>query len=417
MPDASFGDSREHDRLRPQAHRADVRAGVPPPGEPTVQRSVAGAAPDALTVVTHGEAGPADRTILTPDRAWTVGRSPDADVVVLDSMVSRRHLLLENTGGDWVIRDVSANGSWCDGHRIAGDGMPVPPGRQMRVTLGDRTGPVLAISRPGIEPAAASTVPVVGQQQLPPPATKRRRRLRRTTIVLFVVLALLAIADRLAAHIASSQAVSQIVQQSQGLTSRPTVTFGGFPFLTQVAFGRYSDIHVGISGITATNAPRIEQIDAHLHGAHIPLSTVIDNKLAKIPVDHVTAAVTLRYADLNAFLAHQPGDIKLAGRDGAVEVTGTMNESGQTVTVRGSAKFGVEDDGVVITPTSLRVAGGGLPGGLGDLLGSVASAFPPIPVSLPDLPFNLRLTSVQSNATGLVVGGAADSVVLDTGQN
>jgi hypothetical protein len=63
------------------------------------------------------------------------------------------------------------------------------------------------------------------------------------------------------------------------------------------------------------------------------------------------------------------------------------------------------------------VAGGGLPGGLGDLLGSVASAFPPIPVSLPDLPFNLRLTSVQSNATGLVVGGAADSVVLDTGQN
>lgn len=234
-----------------------------------------------------------------------------------------------------------------------------------------------------------------------------------------MLLVLLAVADRVSAHVASTEAVSQIVQKSQGLADRPSVSFGGFPFLTQVAFGKYSDIHVGMHNITPESSLRIDSISAHLRGAHVPLATVMNGELKTIPVDTVTATVAMRYDDLNAFLAHQPGHLKLAPKDGAVQVTGTVDEGGQTFDVSGAAKLAVDDGELVISPTSLHVKTGGplddILGDASDVLGDVLSAFPPVPVPMPGLPFDLRLTSVHSNDNGLVASGAADKVVLPAG--
>jgi hypothetical protein len=233
---------------------------------------------------------------------------------------------------------------------------------------------------------------------------------------LAVILAVFAIVDRVAAHVASTQAVSQIVQQSQGLAKKPTVSFGGFPFLTQVAFGNYSDIHVAIDGISVPGVMRIQSVDAHLQGAHVPLATVIHGKVEKIPVDLITATVGVRFADLDAFLARQPGHLKLAGQNGAVRVSGSFVQGGQTIRVHGSATLGASGGGLVVTPKSLHVSGGGVLGGvLGDLGGVLGSAFPPIPVPMPNLPFHLRLTSVHTTNDEITVSGAAEHVVLDTG--
>ena len=67
-------------------------------------------------------------------------------------------------------------------------------------------------------------------------------------------------------------------------------------------------------------------------------------------------------------------------------------------------------------PNDLHVSGAG---GLGDLLdglGGLAGLFPPIPVPLPDLPFNLRIESVHSDSNGIDLAATADHVVLDAGQ-
>jgi predicted component of type VI protein secretion system len=48
-----------------------------------------------------------------------VGRDPHADLVVDDGSVSRRHAVLEQRAGTWVITDQgSANGTWIDGSRV-----------------------------------------------------------------------------------------------------------------------------------------------------------------------------------------------------------------------------------------------------------------------------------------------------------
>jgi hypothetical protein len=50
--------------------------------------------------------------------------------------------------------------------------------------------------------------------------------------------------------------------------------------------------------------------------------------------------------------------------------------------------------------------------GLLDQLGGVASLFPPIPVPLPDLPFELRITTVRTSADGLDLSATASDIVL-----
>ena len=382
--------------------------------------------PDQLSMpenvlVVAGAAGPAPtRTSLSPDRGWTIGRADDADIVVADgpdgaeSLVSRRHLVLEHVGDGWMVRDVSSNGTWCNGARLGRDGVRVPPGGEVQLHLGAHDGPQVTIAGPPVVPGAV--IDPAAPAARPP---KRRRGLRATGIALAVLLLLLVIADRVAAHVASTEAVSQIVQKSQGLASRPSVSFGGFPFLTQVAFGKYTDISVGIHDISPQGSPRIESVTAHLRGAHVPLSTVLNGDLKTIPVDHIRATVAMRFADLNAFLANQPGQLRLAGRNGAVQVNGTIDQGGETFKVSGTAKLAVDGEGLVITPTSLHVTTGGplddILGAAGDTLGDVLSAFPPVPVPLPGLPFHLRLTSVHSDDNGLVASGAADKVVLPAG--
>lgn len=401
-----------------------------------------GAHDGANVTVVSGTAGPSpSRTPVSPGRSWTIGRAADADIVVPDNQVSRRHLVLEHVQDEWLVRDVSSNGSWHNGARIGQDGVRVPRGSEVRLNLGDRAGPQVVIEGPPtasaaatIPAGAAATVttpaaeaaapvhppeppaPAPGHAPAPVPDAKRHHRYRVIGIVLLVLVVLLAIADRVAARVASTEAVSQIVQQSQGLAKRPSVSFGGFPFLTQVAFGKYSDIHVKISDVTPPGSLRIDSVDAHLKGAHVPFATAIRGNLRTIPVDHVTASVGVRFADLNSFLADQPGQLKLSGRKGAIQINGTVVQDGQTIKVSGAAKLAANADGLVITPTSVHVTTGSdlddIIGGAGDVLGDALSLFPPVPVPLPDLPFNLRLTSVHSDDNGVVAAAAADHVVL-----
>jgi DNA-binding CsgD family transcriptional regulator len=63
----------------------------------------------------------------------TVGSSPQCDLVVDDSSVSRTHLLLEHLGGAWFVEDLgSRNGTYLNGHRITGRRV-VRPGDELRL--------------------------------------------------------------------------------------------------------------------------------------------------------------------------------------------------------------------------------------------------------------------------------------------
>jgi hypothetical protein len=289
----------------------------------------------SVTVLANSAQAATPAATITTDRTWTVGRAPDCDIVVDDGRVSRRHLIVESAGPAWVIRDVSANGSWVGGGRIDPSGVVIPDAGDVRLRLGDPAGPELVVAGyPAVSPVASvgAVAPVSG----------RRRRRRWPIAVIVALIVVLVVGDRVAAAAASTAAVGQVVQQTQGLGSKPTVSFGGIPFLTQVAFGKYSDIAVGIDDITPAGGPRIQHLSAHLKGAHIPFSKAVKNNIKTIPVDHVTGTVSIAYADLNGFLKNQPGQLVLAaGKDGAVQISGNVSEGSSPIAVTGSAKLQV----------------------------------------------------------------------------
>ncbi|WP_242424150.1 FHA domain-containing protein, partial [Frankia sp. EI5c] len=90
-----------------------------------------------LRVVT--EAGAAT---VPAGEQFIIGRARTADYVIADSRVSRRHLLVEQTGAGWSVRDISSNGTWVDGQRMPES---VSVQGEVRFRLGTPSGPEVVV--------------------------------------------------------------------------------------------------------------------------------------------------------------------------------------------------------------------------------------------------------------------------------
>lgn len=255
--------------------------------------------------------------------------------------------------------------------------------------------------------------PAPGRPYGPPPYERpgggttvgARRRPRVLWIVLLVLVVLFVVVDRIAVWVAESQVVSR-VQSSQELASKPKVHIGGFPFLTQVAVGQYPDVAATVRGLS-TPGPRVERIIAHLKGVHVPLGDAVRNQVKRIPVDRASASVFVTYADLNAFLKNQPGSVQVQSDGNALKVT-----SGDFPASL-SARITVENNSFTIIPTEVGFGGLDLP-----VPESVQDALKsPLPVALPNLPFNLRLASVKVHQNDLELAATADKLVLEPPQS
>src|SRR4051812_27482500 len=113
--------------------------------------------------------------------------------------------------------------------------------------------------------------------------------MRRFAIVLLVLLLLALVVDRGAAYAAASMAGTAL-RDDLHLNEKPGVAVHGWPFLTQVAAGRYDDIQITAHGVDVSELPGLS-VDVRLLGAHIPAGDVIHRRLDAVPVDRVQGSV------------------------------------------------------------------------------------------------------------------------------
>ncbi len=224
-------------------------------------------------------------------------------------------------------------------------------------------------------------------------------------ITLVVIAGVLVIGDRVAAAFAQSQAADFLVVHAP-FDEKPKVTVHGVPFLTQAIRGKYDDIEVAGGGLQLGEI-RGASLDAHLHGVHLALTDIFHQDVHQLDVDSADGDVTLPYSEL-ARVSNVSG-LTLADDEGNIKVT--LSSSVPllgTVQLSGTADATVSGSSVRLKIVTLTALGVSIPAAV---LSQLSSAIQ-VPITIPALPYGLKITSVGAAAAGVVVHGAATDVVL-----
>jgi hypothetical protein len=220
----------------------------------------------------------------------------------------------------------------------------------------------------------------------------RRKWPLRVAIGVVVLLALLIGADRISLVVAEHEAATAF-QQSQHLADTPSVSVGGFPFLTQLAAGEFDDVTVAVRDLSVGAATRtllIQRLDVDLQ--HVTLSDGFHTVHARL----VTADAHVGFADLSKTLG-----VTVAyagtGRIQAVEhvtVAGVAISGTVSAAVHASATDGLSFDSLQV-----QVDGQSVPAAVTKELDSVFAR----PIPLGDLPFGVQVRGVDTGSSGIVV--------------
>lgn len=223
-------------------------------------------------------------------------------------------------------------------------------------------------------------------------APRRRRRggcLRTAIIGVVVLVILLVAADFIAKAVAQNVAASQI--QKDGFPKKPSVTFEGFPFLTQVAAHDFHQVRLSSSDVPAGPVD-ITKVNAVANGIHLK------GNFQSGTIDQVSGTVVISFGSLDSALTNALGPagsvvgsvgLKLSAA-GPQEIKASLD----LVVASGSATWRVTRP----TPQELSVtlvSSSGLP----------ASLLQPIrnfSFTIPKLPFGLTIQTVSVTPSGIV---------------
>jgi hypothetical protein len=236
----------------------------------------------------------------------------------------------------------------------------------------------------------------------------RGRGLRITAVVVVVLLIVLVVVDRVAARVVASQIAMQ-AQRAEHLPSRPSVSLGGFPFLTQVVAGNYRDVRVDVRGRVEQDV-RVDRVHADLTGVRVPLADVVRGDVRRIPVDRLAARVEMTFVDVNAYLRGQGSAITVSPDGQAIRVAGSVQVLGNAYPVAGTADIGVQPAAVTFTPRELAASVGTI---LPPALRQAATELLTVHVPVSGLPFNMQLTSATVEGDRIAFAADGRGVVLD----
>jgi len=228
--------------------------------------------------------------------------------------------------------------------------------------------------------------------------------MRKLLIVVVVLAGLLVVADRVAVVAADRQAASR-VQSAYNLSSKPSVSVQGFPFLTQVASGDYHQIDVSI-GSLRTDGVQVNGLTAQLNGVRAPLSDLLGHGSSSITAAQVTGSGTVPFSSVRS---HLPPGVQLSQDGEALRLAGTVSYLGVTVPVSADATLAVDGSGIAVTPTRISVASGS------SALSSVIAGQFRFVVPVTGLPLHLAVHSVSVVPGGVRVGASAADVAFTSG--
>ncbi|WP_375482117.1 DUF2993 domain-containing protein [uncultured Jatrophihabitans sp.] len=212
-------------------------------------------------------------------------------------------------------------------------------------------------------------------------------------------------ADRSLSALAERRA-SEVL--SQPFANPATVRVIGRPFVTQALRGRYREVHVAGGGLSIGEMTGAT-LDARLHTVYLPARDLLRHRVGEITCDRVAGHVVLPFGEL-ARVAPIPGlELTLVGERLMASAALPIPGFSQLARVNGQAVWTVGNGGALwLRVRGISVAGISVPG---IVLNQLLPALD-VPVTLPELPWGLRIDDLRPTAEGLVVTGSADAPVF-----
>jgi hypothetical protein len=250
------------------------------------------------------------------------------------------------------------------------------------------------------------------------PRRRWGRRLLITFLVLLLILAaVVAVGDRYAKSYAEREIGDRVAEQvaNQKATSeKPEVTVEGFPFLTQVARGRYEAIHIRLPRFSgpAGNGQTIttEVLDVRATDVLAPIDTIRTGS-GDIVAGTVTGSGLIEYQQLVKLVGQQ--GLTLGEKDGKLIGNAPVQALGQTFKIGATAALAVK--GGVVQVRFSDVQAEGLPDNtvVRGLINTYVQNLA-FDIKVPPLPLKLVVEKVQPLPQGLEFTAGARDVPLNS---
>ena len=220
--------------------------------------------------------------------------------------------------------------------------------------------------------------------------TSGAQRARKYLIIGAIIIALLVVLD-FAARVAAENVMATKIQQ-QGLSQKPDVGIGGFPFLTQVVSKDFQ--HVSISASNLVEGP-VTITTVHATATGIRLNSYSS---ASGTITNLTGDALISFASLGNTLAQNFGPLGSLLNGAGLNLTAAgpneVKANLDLLVTSGSATWRVSR----LSGNRLHVALVGSSGLPSSLLGSIQS----LTVQIPKLPLGLTIDSVSVTPSGVV---------------
>ncbi|WP_158088768.1 DUF2993 domain-containing protein [Thermoactinospora rubra] len=219
--------------------------------------------------------------------------------------------------------------------------------------------------------------------------------MRKLLIFLIVLIALLAVVDRVAVAGVERDLANRIAASAE-LSEPPEVSIEGIPFLTQAVSGHYQEVRFDLGTLTMGGVP-VQDVRGAAYDVTAPLADILQNR-PRITAGRVTIRGVVSQATVDRFA---PKGVKISASGGRLMASGEVLFGVQRVKVDAQMRVELGEGGIRVIAEKIE--------GVPDQLAKLVSYTIPVQARLP---FNVKLTDVRTVPAGLELVAEANDVPL-----
>jgi hypothetical protein len=227
-------------------------------------------------------------------------------------------------------------------------------------------------------------------------------------VLLVLLVVTFSVADRIVAGIAEERLAEEVAAAARAQNAVPgdtTVEIDGYPFLTQVWSGEYDGGRIGVQELR-TQELTIANVDVDVEQLSVPRDVLFGAEPHDITAGRMRGTATVSLAELARRLG-VPG-LKITGSGSRVTFAAPLTFAGFSTQIEGVADVRLEGSRVWLEVAQISAGGVAVPdAALAPIRRELAAG-----VTIPPLPYSLRLTGIRVDGGSVRVNAAADNVPL-----